>query len=115
MADITKKVGERIRLLRITKGFSREKLSELSDINANYIGQVERGEKNLTIETLQKLIRGMSVTLEELFRHLDPMEKKDVLGEIMEDLSARSPEDQAVVLQLLRTMFDWEEKKHGKS
>ncbi|XID91496.1 helix-turn-helix domain-containing protein [Paenibacillaceae bacterium WGS1546] len=115
MSDITKKVGERIRLLRVTKGLSREQLSELSDVNSNYIGQIERGEKNPTLETLQKLVNGLDLTLEGLFRYVDPVGQKDTLDELMEQLSARSSEDQLVALQLLRTVFDWEEKKHRKS
>lgn len=115
MSDLKKKLGERIRILRVTKGLTREQLSERSEIHANYIGQVERGEKNLTIETLQKLGAGLNVTLEELIRFLDPMERKDILGEIIEQLSARPPEDQQVALQILRTVFEWEEKKNKGS
>lgn len=114
MSDLTEKLGERIRLMRITKGLSREKLSELSGINSNYIGQVERGEKNPTIETLHKLVTGLNMSLEELFRYVEPMEKKDVLTEIVEQLSSRPIDDQQTALQLLRTVFEWEERKWGK-
>lgn len=114
MSNIMKKIGERIRLLRITKGLSREHLSELTDVNSNYIGQLERGEKNPTIETIQKLAKGLNVTLEELFRYVDPMQHKDVLGEFFEKLSTRTAEDQQMALELLKGVFDWEERKHGK-
>lgn len=115
MTDLIERLGERIRLMRITKGLSREKLSELSGINSNYIGQVERGEKNPTIETLHKLVAGLNSTLEELFRYIEPADKKDVLSEIVEQLSSRPISDQHIALQLLRTIFEWEEKKWGKT
>jgi len=54
------------------------------------------------------------VTLEELFRYIDPMQHKDVLGEFIEKLSTRSAEDQRMAFELLRGVFDWEERKHGK-
>lgn len=111
MTDVVKKLGDRIRKLRRAKGLSQERLAELSGLHTNYIGQVERGEKNLTIETMQKIVEGLDITLEELFRFLDPMKRKDALGEIVGLLSERSVDDQEMVLALLRTILDWEERK----
>ena len=47
MSDINKDVGFRIRTLRQEKGFSQEKLAGLADLHRAYIGQIERGEKNI--------------------------------------------------------------------
>ncbi|ASA24926.1 helix-turn-helix domain-containing protein [Paenibacillus donghaensis] len=111
MSDVVKRVGDRIRRLRKDKGLSQEQLAELSGLHTNYVGQVERGEKNLTIETLQKIVGGLGVSLEELFRYLDPMERKDTLGQIVEMLSERSAQDQVMALRVLQTVLDWEKSK----
>ena len=50
MSDIAKTIGQRIRNYRTQKGLSQEKLAELSGCHATYIGQLERGEKNATLE-----------------------------------------------------------------
>lgn len=112
MSDVVKRVGDRIRRLRKDKGLSQEQLAELSGLHTNYVGQVERGEKNLTIETLQKVVGGLGVSLEEFFRYLDPMERKDTLGQIVEMLSERSAQDQVMALRVLQTVLDWEKSKN---
>ncbi len=114
MADVVKKLGERVRRLRKAKGLSQEQLAELSGLHTNYIGQVERGEKNLTIETLQKIVAGLDVSLEELFRFLDPMERKDAMGEIVEMLADRPTADQQMALNLLKAVLNWEQKKYKR-
>ncbi|WP_379156105.1 helix-turn-helix domain-containing protein [Paenibacillus sp. sgz5001063] len=108
-----KRVGDRIRRLRKDKGLSQEQLAELSGLHTNYVGQVERGEKNLTIETLQKVVGGLGVSLEEFFRYLDPMDRKDALSRVVEMLLERSVEDQTMALSLLKSVFEWEQKKYN--
>lgn len=82
MSDVVKRVGDRIRHIRKEKGLSQEQLAERAGLHNNYVGQVERGEKNLTIETLEKIVSGLDISLEEMFRFLDPMEQQDVLGRL---------------------------------
>jgi len=114
MSDLVKKVGERIRRIRKERNLSQEELAERSGIHANYVGQVERGEKNLTLETLEKIVLGLNISLEQLFRYLGPMENKDALTKIIELLSERSVDDHEMALKVLRTVLDWEQKKNNR-
>jgi transcriptional regulator with XRE-family HTH domain len=107
-----KKVGERIRSIRKERNLSQEELAERSGIHTNYVGQVERGEKNLTLETLEKIVSGLDISLEQLFRYLGPMERKDALTEIIELLSERSVDDHKMALKVIRTVLDWEQNKN---
>ncbi|AKG36820.1 helix-turn-helix domain-containing protein [Paenibacillus durus] len=111
-SELVRKIGERIRRLRKEKGLSQEQLGELSGLHTNYVGQVERGEKNLTLETLEKMVFGLDISLEELFRYIGPMEKKDALGQIAELLIERPLNDQMLALNLLKSIFDWEKEKY---
>ena len=52
MSEIAKFIGQRIRNYRTQRGLSQEKLAELSGCHPTYIGQVERGEKNATLESI---------------------------------------------------------------
>ena len=56
MSNITICVGDRLRRRRIDLGYTQEHLAELADVHPTYIGQVERGEKNVTIESLEKIL-----------------------------------------------------------
>lgn len=67
MSEIAKTIGRRVRNYRIEKGLSQEKLAELSGCHPTYIGQVERGEKNATLESIEKIASAMNVSLAQLF------------------------------------------------
>ncbi|TDK61766.1 XRE family transcriptional regulator [Bacillus salipaludis] len=110
--ELIKKLGERIRILRKEKGLSQEELGERADIHTNHIGAIERGEKNVTIESLIKVTRGLGITLDELFRHLEPAEKDDDLDKIVQLLANLSAEDKQLALQLISTVFEWEKEKY---
>ena len=65
---ITEAVAARIRQLRLEKGFSQEEVSLTAGINPAYYGQVERGLKCPTIDTLYKISLALDVSLPELVR-----------------------------------------------
>ena len=49
-------VGERIRGLRENFNMSREKFSEMIDVSEVFLGQIERGERSLSLKTLKKIV-----------------------------------------------------------
>ncbi|MFB9279403.1 helix-turn-helix domain-containing protein [Cohnella cellulosilytica] len=112
MTNLVHRLGERIRLLRRESNLSQEQLGELAGLHTNYIGQVERGEKNVTVESLEKIAAGLRVSMEELFRYIDPMKREDDLAKIHALLSSRSNQDKAMVLKMIRSVFDWEASKY---
>ncbi|MDF2923636.1 MAG: hypothetical protein K0R57_2550 [Paenibacillaceae bacterium] len=109
MAEITKLLGERIRKIRKEKDLSQEQLGERAGLSEKYIGQVERGEKNLTIESQYKIAHGLNLTLEELFRSLDPIVREDSLGELLELLINRSKSDHKMILRIAKAIFEQQE------
>lgn len=70
MRDINKQVGRRIRDLRMNKGFSQEDLAFSSGIHRSHMGQIERGGCNITLKTLQRVGRGLRVSVAELVKHV---------------------------------------------
>ena len=59
-------VGSRIRFFRKQKQLSQLALAELCDVHPTYIGQLERGEKNPSLETIGKVANGLDVSICEL-------------------------------------------------
>jgi transcriptional regulator with XRE-family HTH domain len=53
--------GKRVRELRIAKGLSQEELAELAALHRNYVGGIERGERNLGLLNLVQLAHALSV------------------------------------------------------
>jgi transcriptional regulator with XRE-family HTH domain len=71
MKDKTiEKVGLNLRRLRQQKGWSQAQLAELADIHPNYIGYIERGERNVTIQKLAQIAKALQCTPAELFHDI---------------------------------------------
>ena len=66
ISEINRKIGIRIRVARLDNKISQEKLAELSDLNKNTIGTIERGEISPTIETLYKISEAIGIELHDL-------------------------------------------------
>lgn len=60
-------VGARVRYFRHLRGLSQEQLALQAGINPAFLGHLERGLKSPTITTLDKLVRALGITFEELF------------------------------------------------
>lgn len=65
--DIEKRFGAKLAYIRKQKKLSQMKLAEIVDMNFNYIGQIERGEANVTIKTMRVLANALDVELKDLF------------------------------------------------
>ena len=66
METINTRVGFNIRKIRENKGLSQEKLAGLADLHRAYIGQIERGEKNIGLKNLEKIATALGVETKEL-------------------------------------------------
>jgi XRE family transcriptional regulator, regulator of sulfur utilization len=63
-------LGESIRSFRRRAGLSQEKLAEKADLHPNYVGEIERGEKAATIDTLVKLANALRMSARDLLEDL---------------------------------------------
>jgi transcriptional regulator with XRE-family HTH domain len=63
-----RRLGEAIRIRRRNLKLSQEKLAEKVDCHRNYVGSVERGEQNLTVDMLMRFAKALGCSLAELSR-----------------------------------------------
>ncbi|WP_145049336.1 MULTISPECIES: helix-turn-helix domain-containing protein [Paenibacillus] len=69
--EVLKLVGARIRALRKERGYSQESLGEKGGFHFSYIGQIERGEKNVSLVNLAKIAESLEVNLIQLFAYIE--------------------------------------------
>lgn len=112
MSDIAKTVGQRIRNYRTNLGFSQEKLAELSGCHPTYIGQLERGEKNATLESIEKVAAALNIPLSKLFEKLDGKEDNipNIPLKCYEFISAKTLKEQE---RLHRILLEIDNYKHN--
>lgn len=64
-------LSKNIRRLRREQGFSQEELSELCGLHRTYVGSVERGERNVTLSTLEAFSDALGVSVPQLLTEKD--------------------------------------------
>lgn len=68
MTIIKKSLGKKIKRLRNELGYSQEGLAHEVGLNRAYIGFIERGERNPSIPTVNKIAKALKTSIDELFR-----------------------------------------------
>ena len=66
--EILRLFGERLRELRIERNLSQESLAELAGLDRNYIGQIERAERNVALVNIVKIAKALGVEPGLLFQ-----------------------------------------------
>lgn len=106
MGDLAKIVGQRIRNYRTQRGLSQEKLAELAGCHPTYIGQLERGEKNATLESIDKVASSLGLTLSTLFENIggNPDTARNFPLACYELLLKKTPQEQEQIFKILIEM-----------
>jgi transcriptional regulator with XRE-family HTH domain len=93
MENARELLGRRIRYLRKIKGMTQQKLGDEADMDYKYLGAIERGEKNPSIDNLAKIAAALNVDLHEIFifEHEtdDTKELKKKIDEMLKDASKK--------------------------
>lgn len=104
MSDIAKIIGQRIRNYRMQKGLSQEKLAELAGCHPTYIGQLERGEKNATLESVEKIASAMDISLSELFDKLGKSGSNNIAAKCYDLVASKNEAEQKQLYKMLQEM-----------
>lgn len=98
---IAQTIGQRIRNYRLQNKLSQEELAERAGCHHTYIGQIERGEKNASIESIDKIASALGISLSKLFEFLgsETPKEDDYAYQAYELITAQSPEEQKKLLR----------------
>lgn len=66
--DILIRFGQKVRSERTKLGISQEELASRADVHRTYIGMIERAEKNITLENIEKICKALDLTISEFFK-----------------------------------------------
>lgn len=80
-------VGRRISEARKSRSYSREKLSELADVSVQFLADIEKGRKSMTIPTLRRISAALNVTTDYIVNGYDPSTENVQINEMLSSLS----------------------------
>lgn len=104
-------IGKQIRIFRKNRGLTQAELGEIVDLPQSYIGSIERGEKNVSLETIERLINALKISPAELFGTMHSSEKEQVLDSLKVLLLNRDIEEIEIILRLARDVLEAFDKK----
>lgn len=67
MLSIKKKFGDKMRHIREQKKISQEELAFRAGLHRTYISDVERGQRNVSLENIEKIANALNITIEDIF------------------------------------------------
>lgn len=111
MSAFLKSVGERIRSIRKAQDLTQEALAEKAGLHYSYIGGVERGDRNISLETLEKIIDALGVLPVEIFlfdyadTEQEQVDKKQVLEALNSLLIGRNIQEVKMVHRLAKDIL----------
>ena len=64
--EVLVKFGKKVRDERIRLGLSQEQLATKANVHRTYVGMIERAEKNITLENIEKIAKALDLSISEL-------------------------------------------------
>lgn len=110
-SELLRLVGERIRTIRKEIGYTQEYLAEKAGIHYTYISDIERAERNISIDTLGKIIGALEVEPIEIFQFhniespVKTTNKKEVLLSLNSMLIDRKAEEIELIMKIAKEII----------
>lgn len=103
MDNSNTEVGNRVNEIRKRRGYTREKLSELADVSVQFIADIEKGRKSMTVATLRRISAALNVTADYIVNGIDPLYENAAVNTM---LAALSPYHRAQAEKLLAVFVE---------
>ncbi|OXS72226.1 transcriptional regulator [Lysinibacillus sp. KCTC 33748] len=116
MESLVKLVGSNIKEIRKLKKLTQEELAEKCGLQTSYLAGVERGDRNITIQTLEKITEGLEEAPSSIFK-FDTLnfdnkyfEKKELIMILQDLIEGKSETELRLILNIANEIFKTYEK-----
>lgn len=107
IVEISVELGMRIRYYRKEQHITQEKLAEICNLHPTYIGQLERGEKNATIESIYRIAKGLDIPISTLLENMEYLEStsSNIPLNIYHQVLSLSYEQQIIMQEIVQNVI----------
>lgn len=110
--ETAKNVGTKIRQLRIKSKLTQEELAHKAELHTTHLGQIERGERNPTLQSLEKIAAALNVDIEQLFLNKHQLKKSStqsnldiiIVDEVLNMLDELNEKEKRYLLDAIRSL-----------
>lgn len=104
--EATALVGSRIKSLRISRKMSQAKAAEASGISPKYLGEVERGEANISIELISRIAAVLAVPMSAILENEHERPHEELISEIVTLAPRLNAKDAQIVYRMVKMLTE---------
>ena len=116
MENVSNQLGTRIRQYRKKMGMTQEVLALNSGINVSFLGDIERGIKKPSVESLEKLLKALGVTFQDFFDFettIKPFKDCTALEKLNSELQGRSENEIGMIYNVIQQIMVYTDNKQS--
>jgi len=117
MENVSNQLGARIRQYRKKMRLTQEVLALNAGINASFLGDIERGTKMPSIESLENLLKALGVTFQDFFdfeTDIKPFKDCTALEKLNLELQGRSENEIGMIYNVIRQILVYNDDKQSR-
>jgi len=103
------KLGEKIKKERIRNRLTQEMLAEMADITSSYVGQIERGERKVTLSKLVRIANVLNVSVDYLLSDNIELTDDNLQVEIKNAMSNMEEKDKHMIIDIIKIINDYKD------
>lgn len=114
MKSIHSEIGNRIRQYRKRAGLSQERLALTAGLTVSFLGDIERGLKKPTVESLEKLLVALDISFRDFFDYeteIRPLQDCSALERIVLELKGRPNDEVEMIYTIVKRMLEYGDRK----
>ena len=105
MIDTNKLLGKRIRSLRKKNGLSQEQLAERVNMSSKYLGEIERGQVNFSIDIAERISDTLDIELTDLFDYQHELNRKTLIKKINSLIQDANDENLQLIFRIIKSIL----------
>lgn len=103
------KLGEKIKRERVHNRLTQEMLAEMAEITSSYVGQIERGERKVTLSKLVRIANVLNVSVDYLLSDTIDMIEDDLEIEVKNAMNNMGEKDKKMVIDIIKIINDYKD------
>ena len=105
MIETNKLLGKRIRALRKKNGLSQEQLAERVNMSSKYLGEIERGQVNFSIDIAERISNALDIELTDLFDYHHELDRKNLMKKINFLIQDASDKNLQLIFRIIKSIL----------